>query len=260
MNGWLFAAGVANIAATPVYGYVGLRLYQRPVPDRARLPSAQFALWWWGLGWTGFIAGLEALLFSIGALTFPLAFTLYLLTVLGDCIILWGLVGYLLYLYTGKYHLLELSAFYAAFYVTVLFWVISSAPESVVLTGGRPALVYAHQLGGPVLYAVLLGLVFPELIASLLYISLFRRTKDRTLRYRIAVVSAALLLYFGAGLFTPSGSGGAEAWNLLTALLEVGSAVLALFAFFPPEPLRRLLGVSAVPREEAPGDSAGASL
>ncbi|MCI4326837.1 MAG: hypothetical protein L3K16_04280 [Thermoplasmata archaeon] len=255
MDSALFAAGVANLAATPVYAYVGSRLYERPVSAHARLPSAQFALWWWGLGGTGVVSGVEAILYSVGHLTFALALTAYLLTVLADSIILWGLVGYLLYIYTGKYHLLELTGFYAAFYISVIYWIVSNGPNGVDLASGIPTITYAHILTGPVLDFVVIGLVFPELIASILYLSLFFRTTDRTLRYRIGMVSAALFVFYGAAFFKPS-TGSPELWTLVTALLDVGSAILALFAYFPPEPLQRAWGITPVPRED-PGSPAG---
>lgn len=252
---WLFAAGVANLAVTPLYAYVGTRLYERPVPARARLPSAQFAVWWWGLGGTGVLSGLEAILYSVGALGFVGMFTLYLLTILADCVLLWGLVGYLLYIYTGKYHLLELTAFYAAFYVTVLYWVIASGPSGVALAGGLPALTESHPLGGPILIAVVIGLIFPELIGILLYVSLVRRAQDRTLRYRILMVSAALGLYFVGGSFDPFTGVAAQEWALVRALIEAASAALALFAYFPPETVRRAFRVSSVAREESHADA-----
>jgi hypothetical protein len=257
MDSALFAAGVANLAATPVYAYVGSRLYERPVSAHARLPSAQFAIWWWGLGGTGVVAGLEAILYSVGHLTFALGLTAYLLTVLGDSIILWGLVGYLLYIYTGKYHLLELTGFYAAFYISAIYWIVSNGPNGVALTGGLPTITYAHVQGGLVFDFVVLGLVFPELIASILYFSLIFRTSDRTVRYRIGMVSAALFVFYGAAILKPSGSG-AELWSLVTALLDVGSAIVALFAYVPPESLQRAWGITAVPREE-PGSPPGPS-
>ncbi len=173
----LFAAGVANLGATPVYWYVGTRLYDRPVPARAKLPSIQFSLFWWGLGATGVVTGVGSIVASAGAMYFALGLTLYLLTVLGDVVILWGLVGYLLYLYTGRYHLLELSAGYAAFYVIALYWVIASGPIGVSFASGSLLVQYGHMLGGVVFALVIIGLIFPEVIATILYLSLFFRTR-----------------------------------------------------------------------------------
>jgi hypothetical protein len=248
--GWLFAAGVANLAATPAYWYVGTRLYERPVPARARLPSAQFSILWWGLGLTGAITGVGSLVASVGALTYALGFTLYLLMVIGDCVLLWGMVGYLLYIYTGRYHLVGLTAGYAAFYVIVLYWVNASGPIGVSFATGSLAIQYSHMVGGLILLLVIVGLIFPEFIAAVLYLSLLPRTHDRTLRFRIAMVSAAVFLFFAVAFFTPAGDVAA----LVRAVLDVGSAGLALFAYFPPEALQRWLGVAAVPPERSSGE------
>ncbi|MCI4370047.1 MAG: hypothetical protein L3J81_01810 [Thermoplasmata archaeon] len=243
----LFAAGVANLGATPVYWYVGTRLYDRPVPARAKLPSIQFSLFWWGLGATGVVTGVGSIVASAGAMYFALGLTLYLLTVLGDVVILWGLVGYLLYLYTGRYHLLELSAGYAAFYVIALYWVIASGPIGVSFASGSLLVQYGHMLGGVVFALVIIGLIFPEVIATILYLSLFFRTPDPTIRYRIGMVGGSVVLFFLAAIFLPTGDLAA----LAKAVLDAGAAVLALFAYFPPTSLQRRLGVAPVAHEES---------
>jgi hypothetical protein len=245
-DGWLLATGIADLAATPVYGYVGFRLYQRPVPTPARLPATQFSIWWWGIGVTAAIGGVEGTLASIGALHLTLGLTFYLLTVLVDAVTLWGLVGYLVYLYTGRYHLVALSAFYAAFYVVTLYWIIAGGPSGISLASGTPAVTESHALGGVIVAFVLFGLLGPELVAMVLYASLLRKVSDRTLRYRIAVVTVSLLLFFLVA-FIP-GAGGPRAF--VEALFDVLSAIVAFVAFFPPAALQRALGVSAVPREE----------
>ncbi|HEV8050553.1 MAG TPA: hypothetical protein VGP88_08165 [Thermoplasmata archaeon] len=253
---WLAATGVANLAATPVYAYVGARLYERRVPSPARLPAAQFSIWWWGLGATGAITGAEGLVAAVGTLQLALGLTMYLVTVLADCVILWGLVGYLLYLYTGRNYLVPLSAFYAVFYVVTLYWILASGPSSISVASGKPIVVYAHVVGGPILAFVLLGLIVPELIAVVLYASLIRRTTDRTLRYRIAFVSAAIGLFFLFGFFAPTGS----VWALVTAVVDAVSAVLALIAFFPPSAVQRVLRVRPVDTEDESGEGVQVSV
>jgi hypothetical protein len=252
-DGWLLAAGLTNLLATPVYLYVGTRLYERPVPSAARLPAAQFSIWWWGIGVSGAIGGIEGILAAFGALQFALGLTLYLVTILGACVFLWGLVGYLLYLYTGRNYLLVLSGFYALFYVITLYWIVASVPNAISVASGSPTVTFAHMLGGPIIFVVVFGLVVPELAAIVLYASLLRRTTERTLRYRIAVVSAALALFFAVGFFTPSGA----AWTLVRAVLEAVSALLALIAYFPPGRVQRALGVEAVAHDEPSREGVG---
>jgi hypothetical protein len=245
---WAYAVGTANLASTPVYAYVGWRLMQRPMPYAARLPAAQFSIWWIGLGVASLITGLEGIGGGLGILGFPSAFTAYFLTLLVDAALLWGLVGYLAYIYTGKYHLLELSLFYAAFYVAAVDYVIGREPYAVVLSAGVPTLLYHFGDSGPVFGFVAFGLLVPEFVGLVLYLSLIRRTTDRTRRYRIGMVSVSLWSYFLlAFVGTPSSIAAAEAWNLLKAILDVVSALVALVAFFPPAPLRRWLRVDAVP-------------
>src|ERR1700730_7149481 len=159
MDDWIISTGFVNLLATPIYLYVGLRLFGRPVAGRARFPLAQFSLWWCGVGATGALVGLGQVLGAYGLLTFSLEFTVYLLTILLDVVILWGLVGYLVYLYTGKYYLLALSAFYGAFYIATLYWVVASGPYAIGYPAGVPTLLYGHVLGGPIFAFVVLGLL-----------------------------------------------------------------------------------------------------
>jgi hypothetical protein len=248
---WAYAIGTANLGATPVYAYVGQRLLQRPVPNAARLPAVQFSLWWVGLGVGSLISGLEGVAAGMGWLAFPAAYTAYLLSLLVDTALLWGLVGYLLYIYTGKYHLFELSAFYAVFYVAAIYYVIGREPYAVVLSAGIPTILYHLNSSGPVFGFVAFGLLVPEIVASILYLSLLRRTTDRTRRYRIAMVSVSLWMYFVLAFAgSPSSIPAAETFGLVKALLEVVAALVSLFAFFPPELLQRWLRVEAVPVTE----------
>jgi hypothetical protein len=246
---WIYAIGTASLASTPVYAYVGWRLWQRPMPYSARLPAAQFSIWWLALGVGSLIAGIEGLAGGLGVLGFPTGFTAYLLTVLVDTAALWGLVGYLVYIYTGKYHLLALGAFYAAFYICALDYVIGNEPYAVVFSAGIPTILYhLRNTSGPLFAFVAFGLVVPELVGAGLYVSLLRKTTDRTRRYRIAMVGVSVWMYFLlAFVGTPSSLVAAEVWNLVRAILDVVAAVVALVAFFPPEPLRRWLRVEAVP-------------
>jgi hypothetical protein len=246
----LLATFLANVLGAFVYAYVGLRLYGRPVSPAARLAVAQFSVWWLGLGVSSALGAFEALLAYAGLLSLAAAFTLLLLVVLLDVVLLWGLVGFLVYVYTGRYHLLELGIFYAAFYVAALYYEILSAPYAVTVVAGVPTLSVL-KVSNPILVGfVIIGLIVPELAAAIFYVSLLRRTRDRIQRYRIALVSSSLFLWFAVNVFVPTSTG---TWTVAKDLLNVVPALLALIAYFPPESIRRRLRWTASAAEEVGG-------
>ena len=240
---------VATAGASLVYGYVGYRLYRRQVSSDARLASTQFALWWGGLGVSTAVGGAELALAAVGVLSFPLALTLYLVVVLVDCAFLWGLVGFLLFVYTGKYHLLELTAFYAWFYVTLLYYVLTQVPSSVAVVAGSVDLRYSAPPIAALEGVLVLGLIGPELVCGILYFSLLRRTDDPARRYRIWLVGGGILLWFAIDVFVPSST---LPWTLAKAVIQVIPGIMSLFAFYPPAWARRRYGVTSWDEPVAP--------
>ncbi len=232
----LVAAAIVSAVATVGYLYVAFRLYQRPVSPAARLASLQFSLWWGGLGVSAAVTVVELILYLGGGLNLDLAVAFSLFVVLLDVVFLWGLTGYLIYLYTGRYHLVPLSAFYAVFYFAALYWEILGHPYALVVQAGALTLL-TQTVHAPALEAfVLLALLVPEIVSAILFLSLVRRSRDPFQRYRILMVGSSILLWFGILAFVPSTTVG---WTLAKGVLEVLPALMCLLAYFPPVGLRR---------------------
>lgn len=255
MEFWTVAIGIASLGTTGVYGYVGNRLFHRPVAPASRLAATQFALWWYGLAATAAITGVEALLEVAGVLSYPMAITAYLVSLLVAVAVLWGIVGYLTYLYTGRYYVGPLTVFYAIFYVAVVYYVFSEGPTGFAVTGGTVGITYAGT--GPLALAVfvVVGLIVPEFAGAIAYLSLLRRTRDRTLRYRITMVGMSVLLWFLFSLLISGESGPA---SFARAIAGAGTAVIALVGLLPPAWIRDRLHVAAVPGPEPSGPEVAA--
>jgi hypothetical protein len=249
MDNWAVAVGATDLVAAAFYGYVGRRLSARTVAPDAQFAATQFTLWWYGLAASGIIIAIVNFASTFGALTFPLGMTAYFLTVVVDCLILWGLVGYLTFVYTGRYHLLELTAFYAAFYTAVLYYVFDSAPSSVGLSAGSIAVHGTVVPPAPLVAFVIFGLIVPEFAGVVAYLSLYRRARDPTRRFRILLVGGGLLLWFLAALFTP---GTAAVWGVVRGALEVAGGALSLVAYLPPARLRSRFGVESIDEATTP--------
>ncbi len=223
--------GVSFLVAA-VYLYFAYRLSQRNVAPAARLASNQFALWWGGIGITGAISGVEVALAAAGVITLPEAQTIYFLSVLIDCAFLWGLVGFLIFVYTGRYHLFELTAFYAWFYITVLYFVFARVPSGVSYSAGSVSLVYSVPAVPALELVIVLGLIVPEILGAILYLSLARRSPAGSAqRLRIWLVGGGILLWFAIDVFVPSSTAG---WAIVRTILELVPGAMSLIAFYPP--------------------------
>jgi hypothetical protein len=237
MSDWaLVGTAVVSTVAAGVYGYVAGELYQRPVSPTSRLGLIQFSIWWGGLGASAAITALESLLAFAGLLNLDLAVAFSLFVILLDVVLLWGLTGSLIYVYTGRYYLVPLSAFYGLFYFAALYYSILGHPYAVAVKAGVPT-VLAPTVNDPVLVGfVILALIGPELVVAILYLSLLRRVRGPAQRYRIALVGSSILLWFGVDGFVPSST---VAWTLTKGILVVIPALLSLIALKPPEAIRR---------------------
>ena len=66
------------------------------------------------------------------------------------CIALWGLLYYLIYLFTGnKRWLPPLAIFYIIYYVLLVYYMTASIPDSVKVGRWSTTLVYRAPLTGP---------------------------------------------------------------------------------------------------------------
>lgn len=244
----LLAAALFAFVAAAVYAYVGDRLRRRRVSEEARLAAQLFSLWWLALAGATAITGLTHLAGALGNTDLALHVTLTSVNLLLICAALWGLLYYLVYLFTGrKGAVVPLSVFYAAYYVSLVYYVTSSHPAAVELRRWQAALVYEQPLAGPLFTALVLLLVVPQIVGALAYFTLFFRVRDRTQRYRIGVVSWSIVLWFGSALVAAAaGLGQNDAWQVASRAIGLGAALAILMAYEPPGFLKRRLGVASI--------------
>lgn len=247
MDPVIVAAGALYLIAFLILSRVGYKIGGRPVTAAAQLATIEFSTFWFGLSLGVASDGIAVVLSALGDYGFNTALTLYLCGLLLDTVVLGGLLGYLVYVYSGKYHLVPLFLFYAAFYVAAINYVVTRDPFAVQVLGGVPSLVYANPSQGPVFGFVLLGLVIPPYVGAFAYLSLLRRTSAPDQRFRIALVGSSILLWFTSALFGPTASTPApDLWTVLQPAIYVLVGVFALLAFFPPRWVReRLWGPDA---------------
>jgi hypothetical protein len=239
----LVATSVAGLFIAFVYSFVAYRLYRRPISSEARLASAEFSIFWYALGISSALTGIEAGLAVAGDLSLSVAVTVSLLGVLVDCVFLWAIVDYLVYVYTGRYHFALVAGLYGLFYVVAMYYVVLEHPYALVIRAGVPTLLTSPVTVPALSAVVLVGLLFPEYIGAILYLSLLRRTQDRTQRFRITVVGVSILAWFSLTFFYPSST---IAETFERAFLMLIPALLVLVAYLPPEWMRNRFRISGV--------------
>jgi hypothetical protein len=247
MNDDALVLAIVDFIAVGIYAFLGWRFSQRHVSPENRLPVQQFTLFWLGLALVTFIGALESAVAAFVTPSLPLIVTLYYVEILVLCAALWGLVGYLIHLYTGKAHLVPLTGLYALLYVLLVYYITSSGPDAVTVTLGAVGFHYATVVGGPVLGLLAIILVVPEFLGAVLYFTLFFRTHDRTAQYRIALVSWGLLAFFGLDFVDLAARlGGSLAAVTLGTVLGIVPVLVIFIAYYPPRLVRDRLGVTGI--------------
>ena len=249
----LFGAALSILSAS-IYYYVGRVLSRRHVASLdARLAWTLFVIWWYALATSTLIGALLTLLGALRMIALPLFITLTEFNLLALCIGLYGLMYYLLYLFTGSRRLLvPLTLFYIGYYILVIYFVQSRNPVDVSVGRWNATLQYEKAAEGPLFLVALLLLIFPQVIGSLAYFTLYFRVKTSTQKYRIILVSWSIIIWFMSGfLASISGLGQQDWWQIVSRLIALSASLAILLAYDPLPWIRRRLGVSSIAEEPA---------
>jgi len=257
MDTLAITAGVGVVSAA-LYLYIGRVVGRRAVSADARLARNAFAAWWMLLGGLGLLGALETALYRSGHLPIWLYQTFTQVALIVLCAALCALQMYLVYLYTGsRRSFYALGAFYALLYlgfialiawvgspqrITDNGWMLRTEPE-LQLSGG------AARWFGVAFIAILLG---PQIVAAIAYARLYRKTQDRTQRFRIALLTGAILVWFGTSAIVGAASNPHAVnvpWQIVQRILSVAAPLAILLAYKPPRWVRERYGVRSVDQE-----------
>lgn len=256
MDPYTAASAVLVFPTGGAYAWVGWKLSLRPVSQRGQLAQHQFTLWWYGLALLTALGGLSSVLAGLGLWNLSLVWLDIDVGILLLTIVLWGLVGYLIFLYTGKYHLWPLTLFYIVDYLVIQYYVISEMPVGYTVAYGKVVTTYAATASAPLTVLAGVLLLAPELIAILAYLSLIMQVESRELRFRISVVGVSLLGWWGLALLPDFGGPNGGVWQLVSPLLGTLPAIAIVLGYFPPSWLRtrlRLQNISPALQGRAEG-------
>lgn len=247
----LFGALLSTLCAG-IYFYVGkvLRRRRSDSPD-SRLAWRLFVVWWYALAAATLSGAVLSILGAFGVVGLALFTTITIMNFLATCVALYGLVFYLLYLFTGNRGILApLSIFYIAYYGLLVYYVQASEPISVAVQPWRTTLVYQNPLKGPIFSIALLLLLFPPIVGGLAYFMLYFQVKPATQRYRILLVSWSIIIWFLSVLFVNvAGLSEENWWQVLSRLIGLVAALAIMFAYQPPLWIKRRFGVGSLIEE-----------
>jgi hypothetical protein len=242
----LLAGGVA-LCVGAAYGYVATQLTRRAVEDdEARRALRSFALWWGALGVNLGVVAAIYFVAAFGGVPLELQIADSILQRLLLAVSMVGLVDYMLFVTTGRHRMTSIILAYGAYFAWSLAMMIYAHPVAVLYGRWRTDLVYANSEppGAP-----LVGLAFivlPAVVGALAYLRLYFRATHRSQKYRIAVVSSALLVWWVVAVAA------GQRQLLEVDWLQVGQRFLGLLAAFavlaafrPPAWVRAKWGVEA---------------
>jgi len=244
----LFSTLFALVSAG-IYGYVGWRLGKRVVSSsEARIAWQSFTIWWYGLAATTLTGGFLNMLGVFGLTSLSLFVTATYLNMLAICIALWGLLYYLIYLFTGNSRSrVPLAIFYIIYYFMLVYFVMTSIPSNVSVSRWSTTLTYRAPLTGPFFVIILVFLLLPQIIGGLAYFTLFFKVPEVTQKYRILLVSWSIIVWFLSPLIALGGGLAQQDWWQLTSrFIGLAAALTILMAYLPPRWLQERYGITSL--------------
>ncbi len=248
----LFSTLFAVIAAG-TYAYIGWWLSKRMVASpEARLAWQAFTIWWFALAVTTLLRGLQNLLGAFGLTDLPLFITASYISLLVTCIALWGLVYYLIYLFTGNSRsLAPLTIFYMSYYVLLVYYITASIPNNVEISRWNTALTYRNSLTGPFFVIVVVLLLLPQIIGGLAYFTLYFKVSDVTQKYRVLLVSWSIIVWFLSPVIAlVGGLSQQDWWQLASRFIGLAAALTILMAYLPPRWVKQRFGIVSLSDEK----------
>lgn len=242
----LLLASAADVLMGVLFALVGSAIWRRHVTPDARQAARAFTLWWYGIGALVVVEGARGIVASVGALDTLLFAALFQAAWYAWVFILaasmWGLLTYLLYLYTGSYRgEITLAIFYGA-WAAVAIWQTALAGPTFRPTQLATLVEYRVPLPAWVQALFFLTLYVPQLAGIGLYLRMGRAATGGEARFRVRATGWGLLVWLGANLVAgianvvPS-----DEWQVAKRILGVTVATLILVSYRPTYEMRRQL-------------------
>lgn len=246
----LVGSAVSYFLAGVLWSYIGLLMLQRAPAKRGERAAVRFGWWWLGLAGHSFLGMALAILAGVGLAEGPVVAVATYGAAVCIAIMFWGLLSYLLFLYTGRpgvfpavttAYVLQLALLLAA-----VWWL---KPIGAHVEGWIVIIDYAEAAGASLDAFVSLAFIVPPVFASAAYLMLLRRVKDRTQRYRVAMVGGSIFAWLAGGLAIGAVPGESDVLQIVGRLVSLAAAAAVILAYDPPAWVQRRLGVERLGHE-----------
>jgi hypothetical protein len=234
------------LVSSGVYCYIAWRLSKRVVSSsEARLAWRSFTVWWYGLAATTLTRGFLNMLGALGIMSLPLFVTMTYINMLAICVALWGLLYYLIYLFTGNSRSrVPLAIFYIIYYFMLVYYTSASIPSDVTVGRWNITLTYSAPITGPFFVMVVVLLLLPQIMGALAYFTLYFRVQEATQKYRVLLVSLSIIVWFLSPLIGLAGGVRQQDWwQFASRLIGLAAAATILMAYLPPRWLKQRYGI-----------------
>jgi hypothetical protein len=238
----LFVSAAFSLVEAAIFFVVAGVLSRRRVSTDTRPAHLAFMAWWIGIGVTSVVTGALVLLYAGNDLSLWVYATMEQANVLVLTIALFGLMFYLAFLYAGSTRFTPyILLYYAAFYVGLEALINWSPPTGIQDNGW--SLVATMSKAAPalppwVIATFVVTLLVPQVLGAAAYALLYRRAEDSTQRFRIALVSASIVLWFGAPLLAYASGQVGIASNIVSQVIAIAASLTILLAYAPPRWMR----------------------
>jgi hypothetical protein len=228
-----------------LYAFIGFSLGRKTFSDAADAGAWRaFRYWWFGMAVNTVLNAVAILTLAAGVTALPLFVFFSVTSTLAASLALWGLLTYLLYVYTGN-RARWLSYFYIAFALFLFYSIYSFQPTGVTMGAWQTSIQYAHAPTGAFgfAYAVffLLLIALPPVIGSIGMFTLYFRIKERSAKYRALLVPLGIFALFGLAYLVPLAlfpfgvrTGDLAWWPYTIRIVGVVALVIIYWAYFPP--------------------------
>lgn len=223
---------VLSIVGGCVFLLVAYTVGSRPVSQESQRARNAFVTWWAILGGITLVGLLLQVPGVAQDIDLYVAMLVGILALL--CVGLWGLLFYLLYLFTSRRNLaVPLAVAYALYFALLTAVILNANPIGFTETEAGRTLQYERPLdASPLYWPVVLLLVLPPLVAAIGYLSLYWKVDQRVQKRRILLVSSSIIVWFGSSL-VGSGLGISDdaTWGLVSRTISLAAAVTIYYAY-----------------------------
>lgn len=245
MSAWTLALDAAlGLGTSVLFAYVGqLTLRRDAHDDDGRRAIQMFALWWFGLAVFSVLGALTDIMAMTGIDALAPYLFLSRLGIVPLAALLWGIVYYLSYIYTGNARLFwPITLAHAALLGWLAVLTLSLEATGIRVDTWDVRLDYATDPSPFVTGALLTAILLPAVVGAVAYGTLYWKTDDPAARYRIRMVSGAFLVWFGsAGVASITQLTGAPWWPPVSHLIALVATFMILAAYRPPRGVRERL-------------------